>query len=77
MSDAPDFEFDLGGGRHLKGRGWRGLVALALLLTTILLAISIASPGLGSLFRSLPTAIKGEILHETYVTATPLISQAT
>lgn len=53
MSDMPDFEFDLGRGRHLKGRGWRGLVALGLLLTAILLAISMARPGLGFFFDSL------------------------
>ena len=56
MSDTPDFEFDLGRGRRLKGRGWRGITALALLLATILLAITMASPGLGSLIRSLLAA---------------------
>lgn len=67
MSDAPDFEFDLGRGRHLKGRGWRGLVALSLLLTTILLALSIASPGLGLLFRALPDWKRD--LHQSYATS--------
>jgi hypothetical protein len=28
----PDFDFGLGNGRYLKGRGWRGLVALSLFL---------------------------------------------
>ncbi len=50
MSDTPDFEFDLGKGRRLKGRGWRGLVALALLLATIPLLVLVANPGISTLF---------------------------
>jgi hypothetical protein len=32
MSAPHDFEFQLGRNRALKGRGWRGLLALTLLL---------------------------------------------
>jgi hypothetical protein len=32
MSIAPDFDFGFGKGRYLRGRGWRGLIALALVL---------------------------------------------
>jgi hypothetical protein len=32
MSAPPDFEFQLGRNRALRGRGWRGLLALGLLL---------------------------------------------
>jgi hypothetical protein len=53
MSDTPDFEFNLGAGRRLKGHGWRGLIALALLLMAILLAITITGPSVGILFRAL------------------------
>jgi hypothetical protein len=38
MTTVPDYEFRLGNGRHLKGRGWRGLLALALLLTPFVVA---------------------------------------
>jgi hypothetical protein len=38
MVGAPDYEFRLGKERHLKGRGWRGLPALALLLTPLVVA---------------------------------------
>ncbi len=38
MTSAPDYEFCLGEGRPLKGRGWRGLLALALLLTPFVIA---------------------------------------
>jgi hypothetical protein len=35
MSDTPDFEFEFGVGRYLRGRGWRGLAALGLLLIAL------------------------------------------
>ena len=38
-----DFEFHLGKDRQLKGRGWVGIVALALLLVAVV-AISAAVP---------------------------------
>ena len=38
MAGAPDYEFRLGKERHLKGRGWRGLLALAFLLTPLVVA---------------------------------------
>jgi hypothetical protein len=34
MTPPHDFEFQLGKNRALKGRGWRGLAALALVLIT-------------------------------------------
>jgi hypothetical protein len=33
MAESHDFEFQLGRNRALRGRGWRGLLALGLLLT--------------------------------------------
>jgi len=51
MTEIPDFEFTLGHGRRLKGHGWRGLIALAMLLTTILVAISQTSPRLETMLR--------------------------
>jgi hypothetical protein len=46
MAGTPDYEFHLGNGRHLKGRGWRGLLALALLLTPLVVAVAYDSPAL-------------------------------
>jgi hypothetical protein len=39
MFEAPDFEFGFGTGRYLRGRGWRGLIALTLLLSFLLLLV--------------------------------------
>lgn len=36
----PDFEFQLGRNRILKGRGWRGLLALGLLLITCTIIVA-------------------------------------
>jgi hypothetical protein len=45
MTPPHDFEFQLGRNRALRGRGWRGLIALGLLLITCALgSIWIASP---------------------------------
>jgi hypothetical protein len=48
MAESHDFEFQLGRNRALRGRGWRGLLALGLLLipcVTIATGITwIASP---------------------------------
>ncbi len=45
MSTAPpDFDFGFGKGRYLKGRGWRGLAALALLLVILLIGIETGIP---------------------------------
>jgi hypothetical protein len=41
MSAPHDFEFQLGRNRALKGRGWRGLLALGLLL----IACVVTAPG--------------------------------
>jgi hypothetical protein len=53
MNSPPDFEFSLGKGRCLKGRGWRGLCALGLLLIGLTASVhsasSVAQP-LGRLF---------------------------
>jgi hypothetical protein len=46
-----DFEFQLGRNRALRGRGWRGLLALGLFLTTCV-TITIGSPALWSPIRS-------------------------
>ncbi len=39
MSNNLDFEFGFGSGRYLKGRGWRGILALALLLCALVNAL--------------------------------------
>jgi hypothetical protein len=45
MTAPHDFEFQLGRNRALRGRGWRGLIALGLLLITCAIgSIWIASP---------------------------------
>ena len=41
-----DYEFDLGKGRRLQGRGWLGLVALGLLLVAFVGTIAVG----GALF---------------------------
>ena len=51
MSVPHDFEFQLGRNRALKGRGWRGLLALSLLLVTCL-AIATGSVWIISPIRS-------------------------
>lgn len=35
MDEEPDFEFQLGPNRILKGRGWRGLLALGVICLTV------------------------------------------
>lgn len=49
-----DFEFQLGRNRALRGRGWRGLLALGLLLMTCV-TITIGSPPILSPIRSFIT----------------------
>jgi hypothetical protein len=39
----PDFDFRIGRHRCLKGQGWRGLVALVLLLSAFVAAVALAS----------------------------------
>jgi hypothetical protein len=53
MASAPDFEFGLGGGRHLRGRDWRGLIALAMLLTAIMGVIAMGTPWLAVTLKNL------------------------
>ncbi len=52
----PDFEFAFGNNRYLRGRGWRGLVALALLLCGIVVALSIGNPLPEHVLKSIGTA---------------------
>jgi hypothetical protein len=49
MTQPHDFEFQLGKNRTLKGRGWRGLLALGLLLMTFATLV----PSGSWLFKSL------------------------
>jgi hypothetical protein len=51
MTTPHDFEFQLGRNRALRGRGWRGLLALGLFLTTCV-TITIGSPAILSPIRS-------------------------
>jgi len=44
MTPPHDFEFQLGEGRYLRGHGWRGIVALALVLSAIVIAIWLGHP---------------------------------
>ncbi|MDH7797155.1 hypothetical protein QBC99_003218 [Beijerinckia sp. GAS462] len=44
MTEPPDFEFHLGKTRCLKGRGWRGLIALGLLLVGLVACVQGAAP---------------------------------
>lgn len=38
MTTEPDFDFRIGKASCLQGRGWRGIIALALLLTPFVIA---------------------------------------
>lgn len=57
-----DFDFQLGKGRQLKGRGWSGLVALALLLAAAVTISATVSPvlfeGARSAIMQLISALK-------------------
>jgi hypothetical protein len=44
MTTRPDFDFGFGKGKYLRGNGWRGLVALALLLIVLLIAANLGAP---------------------------------
>lgn len=44
MANAPDFEFSFGQGRYLKGRSWRGVVALALILAALVSIVCGGAP---------------------------------
>jgi hypothetical protein len=54
MTTPHDFEFQFGRNRALRGRGWRGLLALGLLLVTCV-TITIGSPAILSPIRSFMT----------------------
>ncbi len=58
MTTAPDFDFGFGRNRHLRGRGWRGVLALATLLTALILALWIGSPVAGNTFRLIVAAFR-------------------
>jgi hypothetical protein len=47
----PDFDFGLGNGRYLKGRGWRGIMALALVLAAVVAISPIVTPALSGLLH--------------------------
>jgi hypothetical protein len=51
MTAPHDFEFQLGRNRALRGRGWRGLLALSLFLTTCVM-IATGNPWINSPIRS-------------------------
>lgn len=51
MSNNLDYEFSFGAGHCLKGKGWRGLVALGLLLTALVGSCLTCSPAIGSVVR--------------------------
>jgi len=51
MSNNLDFEFGFGSGRYLKGRGWSGILALALLLCALVNALWARPPAVGSAAR--------------------------
>jgi hypothetical protein len=53
-----DFEFQFGNGRYLRGRGWRGIIALLILLSAaVLLAyLSTRFPQLISTLNALASA---------------------
>ncbi|MGN8097366.1 hypothetical protein [Methylobacterium sp. 22177] len=44
MTPRPDFDFGFGKDRYLRGYGWRGLMALALLLVGVLVGASLGAP---------------------------------
>jgi hypothetical protein len=44
MTESPDFEFSFGKDKHLRGWGWRGLLALAFLLVAIVAVFSLCGP---------------------------------
>jgi len=46
-----DFDFDLGKGRRLRGFGWRGLVALGLLVLPFIIAILVGLSGMRVLWN--------------------------
>lgn len=48
-----DFEFQLGRYRALRGRGWRGLLALTLLLFSIVIGLWSGSPIISAAARLL------------------------
>lgn len=44
MTPRPDFDFGFGKDRYLRGYGWRGLMALALLVVGALAGASLGAP---------------------------------
>jgi hypothetical protein len=57
MAEQHDFDFQLGRNRALKGRGWRGLFALGLLLS----ACVITATGISRVLAPIHTAIESFI----------------
>lgn len=53
MTTEPDFVFRIGKTSCLEGRGWRGLMALALLLTPLVVVAYHSPDWLGALLRAL------------------------
>jgi hypothetical protein len=43
MKQTPDFDFGFGKDRYLKGYGWRGIIALALVLAILLAILLLAT----------------------------------
>jgi hypothetical protein len=64
MTPPHDFEFQFGRNRALRGRGWRGLLALGLVVT----AITLMSGNVGT---SVVSPLAGRIMH---LISAPLIA---
>ena len=44
MTEQPDYEFHFGRNRSLRGSGWRGLAALVILLSALVVMGNVAGP---------------------------------